>query len=396
MDVRAIVVIGARSDASAALQSRDSQPCEQITGSPCALADVLGKPLVFRVVDRLRQQDIRTVTVVTNAATEHWPLGTAAHGNWISTDQQQLWKSVEQVFSDFAQDGAELVLVLRLGAYAEIDYNDLLQFHLDRHAHITAAVDSDGVSLDVYALSASRRNDAAFMFRHGLRESRAGCESYPFTGYINRLSSPNHLRQLAIEGLMRRIQMAPEGEQIKPGVWLGRGAQVHKRARILSPAFIGAGCRVRAAAVITRCTALEHNTVVDCGTVVENVTTLPYTYLGAGLDVTHSVVGHGKLFNLKRGVEVEFADPRLIGEASSHAPLRALGSLLSLASFFPAQFLRGLFATSHRERPASLPEAMAVPAAALESPAPIKATAPAVDAGEFPSQLVIARRYGNE
>jgi len=148
--------------------------------------------------------------------------------------------------------------------------------------------------------------------------------------------------------------------------------------------------------VVTRCSALEHHTVVDCGTVVENTSTMPYTYIGAGLDVAHSVVGHSKLFNLKRGVEVEFDDPRLIGEASSRAPLRALGSLLSLASFFPVQFLRGLFAPSHRECPASLPEAIAAPAAALEQPAPIKAAAPAVDAGEFPSQLVIARRYGNE
>jgi hypothetical protein len=102
------------------------------------------------------------------------------------------------------------------------------------------------------------------------------------------------------------------------------------------------------------------------------------------------------LFNLKRGVEVEFSDPRLVGEASAHAPLRALGSLLSLASFFPAQFLRGLFAPSHRECPASLPDAISAPAAAIEVPETIKASAPAVDAGEFPANLVIARRYGNE
>jgi hypothetical protein len=387
MDVRAIVVIGAHPQAS------ESQ---QITGSPYALADILGLPLAFRVIDRLGQHHVRSVTVVTDVPCELWPTGTAAHGNWVSAQNQQLWNSAEQVFNDASRDGAELVLVLRLGAFTELDYNELLQFHLDRRAGITAAVDGEGLPLEIFAIKASRRHQAAALFQRQLRLPEAGCEIYRFNGYVNRLSSPNHLRQLAIEGLMRRIQVAPEGEQIKPGVWVGRGAQVHKGARILSPAFIGAGSRVRAAAVVTRCSALEHHTVVDCGTVVENTTTLPYTYLGAGLDVTHSIVGHGKLFSLKRGVEVEFSDPRLIGEASSHAPLRALGSLLSLASFFPAQFLRGLFAKSHRECPASLPEAIAAPAAALESTAPPKAPAPAVDAGEFPSQLVIARRYGNE
>ena len=390
VDVRAVVVVGSNSDA------REPESSELISGTPYAFADVLGKPVVFRVVDRLRKYDIRAITVVTDTPAELWPTGTAVHGNWIASSSEQLWKCAEQAFTDLAQDGAELILVVRVGTYTEIDYNDVLQFHLERQAHITATVDDNGDFLDLCAINASRRNDAAFIFRHRMQEFRAGCESYIFDGYINHLSSPNHLRQLAIEGLMQRVQLAPEGEQIKPGVWIGRGAQVHKRARVLSPAFIGAGSRVRAAAVVTRCTSLEHHTVVDCGTVVENVSTFPYTYLGAGLDVTHSVVGHSKLFNLKRDVEVEFADPRLIGEASSHAPLRALGSLLSLASFFPAQFLRGLFAPSHRECPASLPEAIAAPAAALDSPAPVKATAPAVDAGEFPSQLVIARRYGNE
>ena len=390
MDVRAIAVIGAQNDAIAEHGSN-----QLLSSIPYALADVLGKPLVFRAIERLKEFDVQQVAVVTDAPTDLWPVGTAGNGTWICSTGEQLWKHAEHVFSDFAQNGAELVIVIRLGAYAEIDYSDLLQCHLDHHAPVTAAVDNEGVPFGTYVVSASRRNHATHMFRSALRQFRAPCEPYLFSGYLNCLSSPNHLRQLAIEGLMRRIQLTPEGEQVKPGVWVGRGAQIHKRARVLSPAFIGAGSRVRAAAVITRCTALEHNTVVDCGTVVENVTTLPYTYLGAGLDVTHSVVGHSKLYNLKRDVEVEFADPRLIGEASSHAPLRALGSLLSLASFFPAQLLRGLFAPSHRESPASLPQSIAVPATVLDS-APVQAKAPAVDAGEFPSQLAIARRYGNE
>jgi NDP-sugar pyrophosphorylase family protein len=391
MDVRAIIVIGAPWDATAG-----SASSTQFDNHPYALVDVLGKPLVFRIVERLKQYDITKISVVTDAATDIWPTGTAVNGTWVSASHEQLWNAIEKTFTDDVEDGAEHIVFIRLGAYTEIDYRDLLEFHVERHAPITCAVGTDSLDLDTYVITAAQSGNWISILQE-LRQRQPGFALYPVVGYVNRLSSPNHLRQLAIEGLMQRIQLAPEGHQIKPGVWLGRGAQVHKRARILSPAFIGAGTRVRAAAVVTRCTALEHHTVVDCGTVVENVTTLPYTYLGAGLDVTHSVVGHSKLFNLKRGVKVEFSDPRLIGEASSRAPLRAIGSLLSLASFFPAQLLRGLFAPSHRECPASLPEAIAVPSAALERPAPIKAKpAPAVDAGEFPSQLAVARRYGNE
>jgi hypothetical protein len=390
MDVRAIVVLGASQEFA-----NTSEGC--VAGTPLALADIVGKPVIVRLIENLKSNEINSVTVITDAAAKDWPTGTSTHATWLQAPVNQLWRCVEQTFVDGSNAGAELVLLLRIGAYTELNYSDLLQYHFERRAHVTCVVDEAGHSLDIYAISGSRRNDAAFLIRHHLREFRAGCQLYPYNGYLNRLATPQDLRNLAIDALMQRVQILPEGEQVKPGVWVGRGAQVHRRARVLSPAYIGAGARVRAAAVITRCTSLEHHSVVDCGTVVENVTTLPYTYLGAGLDVTHSVVGHSRLWNLKRNVEVEFVDARLIGEAPSNAPLRALGSLVSLASFLPAQLLRGIFAPSHREIPPSLPEAIQAPAAALESPAAtMKASAPSVDAGEFPANLVIARRYGNE
>ena len=387
MDVRAIVVLGA-----------PEESYETIAGDPYALADVLGAPVVFRVLDRLKATaEISAISVVTEAPPSTWPVGvTQGRGNWMQAAGDQLWRTAEQAFEDYVQGGADQVLVIRIGAYTELDFGDLIKYHSQQRHHVTAVVDTEGTPLDIYVISGSRRNDAAYLFRHRLRQFRAKYEKYPFDGYTNRLTSPHDLRHMAIEGLMQRIQIKPEGTEIKPGVWVGRGAQIHRRSRVLSPAFIGAGCRVRAASVITRCSSLEHHTVVDCGTVVENVSTLPFTYLGAGLDVTHSVVGRSRVWNLKRNVEVEFADARLLGEASANAPLRALGSLLSLASFFPAQFLRGLFAPSHRECPTSLPGAISTPAAALEAPAALKAAAPAVDAGEFPANLVVARRYGNE
>jgi NDP-sugar pyrophosphorylase family protein len=385
MDVKAIVVLGP-----------SGKQAESIGGLRYGLADVLGKPVVYRVMDSLKSAGVNAVTIVTEEPQKEWPGGTAARGTWVLAGEEQLWRTTEHAFEDYSHEGADLILVVRLGCYTELDYNDLIQFHTERNNRITVVVDAAGTPLDVYAITGTRRNDAAFLFRHRLGQFRSGREFYTYTGYVNRLASPYDLRNLAIDALMQRIKFEPCGEEIKPGVWVGRGAKIHRRARVLGPSFIGAGARVRAAAVVTRCSALERHTVVDCGTVLENVSTLPFTYVGAGLDVARSIVGRSRVWNLKRGVEVEFSDPRLIGEASANAPLRAVGSFLSLASFFPAQILRGLFAPSHRECPASLPEAVSTPAAALEVPAQLTAAAPVVDAREFPANLVIARRYGNE
>ncbi len=390
MDVRAIIVLGA-SNSSAHTTT------EYLAGAPIAFTDVLGKPVVFRVVDNLNASGISFISVITDAATKEWPTGSAIHGSWTQAALGQLWHSVEQTFTEQVQSGAELILLVRLGAYADVNYSDLLEFHTKGPEPITCVVDEAGHSVDTYVFDASKRNHAAYFFRHQLSKSRAACGTYIHSGYCNPLATPGDLRNLAIDALMQRVQIQPEGEELKPGVWVGRGAHIHRRARVLSPAYIGPASRVRAAAVVTRCCALEHHSVVDCGTVVENVTALPHTYLGAGLDVTHSVVGHSRLWSLRRNVEVEFSDPRLIGESRANAPLRTLGSLMSLASFLPAQLLRGIFAPSHREDSPSVPEAIRAPAAALETPATnAKSPAPSVDAGEFPANLVIARRYGNQ
>lgn len=382
MDVRAIVILGAPPDGR-----------ETIAGNPLALTDVLGKPVVFRMIERMKAAGVDDVRVITEAATSCWPVGCVNHGQWSQASAEQIWTKAEQAFEEYIDAGAEIVLAFRVGAYAELNYDDLLQHHVNGKG-VTCVVDKEDVPLNLVVISASRRNDASYLLRNQLRESRPGTDVYRFEGYVNRLTSAHDLRTLGIDALMQRIELSPEGKQIKPGVWAGTGSKIHRRARIVGPAFIGVGSRVRAAAVVTRCSTLERHTVVDCGTVVENVSTLPYTYVGAGLDVTHSVVGDNRVWNLKRNVEVEFADPRLIGKASPNAPLRALGSLMSLASFLPIQLVRGLFTKPNRECPTSLPDALSTPAAALETPANRKPQAPAVDAGEFPGNLVIARRYG--
>ena len=110
---------------------------------------------------------------------------------------------------------------------------------------------------------------------------------------------------------------------------------------VLKPAFIGSKARVRASAVVTRWTSLEHHAVVDCGTVVEDVSVLPYRYLGAGLDVSHSGWIPASV-DLPRSVEVDISDAELVRMVSTNAPMRALASAASLVSFVPAQILRGV------------------------------------------------------
>ena len=49
------------------------------------------------------------------------------------------------------RSGAELVIAVRVGPYVEVDYEEMIQHHLDHHCPVTMAVDADGASLDIFA-----------------------------------------------------------------------------------------------------------------------------------------------------------------------------------------------------------------------------------------------------
>jgi NDP-sugar pyrophosphorylase family protein len=387
MDVRAIVLVG----------PSDNGPSEQIAGVPIALLDVLGKPVAQRVAERLRQQGVDEVAIIAEPDSSgilDYARTAAAPGiKWTVTGAGEVWRAAEQSFSEFAQNGADVVLAVRLGPYAEIDFDHLVQSHIDTGARVTAAV-RDGVEFGAFAISSSRRNDAAFLFRHHFTQCRVPCTPYSFTGYFNRMETAQDLRALSRDGLLQKNAVRPAGREVKPGVWAGDGARIDRGARVLAPAYIGARARVRAAAVLTRGTTVEHHGEVDCGSVIEDANVLPFCYVGAGLDVSHAVVGFRQLVHLKRNAVVEFSDPKLVGMLSVHAPVRALATAAGLAAFLPKQIFLGFFGKSRREKPADLPVAVHTPAAALHPP-DLQKTADENPA-EFPSNLAVARRYGNE
>jgi carbonic anhydrase/acetyltransferase-like protein (isoleucine patch superfamily) len=251
--------------------------------------------------------------------------------------------------------------------------------------------------LDIFVISASRRNDAAYIFRHKLTSFRTPCGHFRFCGYVNRLRHARDLRLLATDTFALKTRILPAGSQIKPGVWVEHGARVHRGARILAPAFVGAHSKIRAAVVLTRGAVIEHHAQIDCGAVVEDASVLPYTYLGAGLDLSHAVAGFHRVIHLHRNVTVEINDPKLLGMAPATAPMRALAAAAALASFLPRQFSRRRLAPSQREPLTELPAGVKSPPPSLQAPAAtVESAATEADPSKFPANLVVARRYGDQ
>ena len=305
--------------------------------------DVLGKPVVDHIADRLRRGGVDSITLVTSYPTS----GKPRRGmNIVNAAPEQLWRSAETVFNLYAQTGAEIVLAIRVGAYLEIDLDSLLHFHHDRKNRVTRVVGSDRESLDFAVIDASRRNDAAYLFRTQLQQTRLPADEFEFRGYCNSLRDISDLRRLTQDALMLDCEIRPDGNEVKPGVWVGEGANIAKDARLVAPCFVGAGAKVHAGAVITRMSSVERNAEIDLGTMVENSSVLPLSYIGPGLDIAHSIVGYSKVANLPRNATVAICDPKLTAELSPSAFVRNVGAFAETLTRAAATVV-GSFTSKH-------------------------------------------------
>ncbi|HZD96135.1 MAG TPA: hypothetical protein VE133_17880, partial [Candidatus Sulfotelmatobacter sp.] len=166
-----------------------------LASDPLGAIEVAGKTPLERMAERLQQYGISPVTMIVERNSQ-----SAADGNHrgdsfasVNSSADRFWRTAENAFNDMAQAGAELVVLVRLGAYAEIDFERLVQFHLDCGSRVSQ-VSHEGSTLDIFCISASRRNDAASLFRSQLSRCRSECPTMEHSGYVNDLSNPHDFR----------------------------------------------------------------------------------------------------------------------------------------------------------------------------------------------------------
>jgi NDP-sugar pyrophosphorylase family protein len=307
---------------------------------PASLVDVLGASVVQRTLKSFSDIGITDIVLVAEKSIAGSRLlkEEASKAKIVAAESSLIFRTAEQQFEELAENTAHIFIV-RLNAYYELDWEKMIQHHTALCNKVTRVVNGDQDDpryLDVCLAAASRRNDAAFLLRSGMQKSRTDCAPYVVeqggVEYINMLRHEADLRALATDALHNFCRLQPVAKQVRPGIWIHPEAQVDKHARLVAPIFVGRGAKVCPGAVITRGTSLEHHTVVGNKTVVENGTILPYSNLGPGLDVSHSIVGERHIFNLQRNVCTPIQDPRLVSQAPATAGSRAATGVAKLFS----------------------------------------------------------------
>ena len=338
VDVRAIILLGTSNEVFGTTESpiatNQDNDAEQLMGYPIGAVDLLGQPVICHVIDRLRSYGISGITVLSEI--ESLPQ-LAVNGKLpertqvIDVATEKMWARAEDEFLRLPSQ-TDSVLVIRVGPYAEVDFNQLLKFHIARRNAATAVWDKVGNPLDIIALDPSRKIEATAVLRRKLRWNWRPSEMFHSYGYVNLLQNGEDFRALAEDALMRRCALIPRGQEVSPGVWLGKSARVHPAASVEGPAFIGEHTRIGAGTVLAGCSTLEHHSQVDRSTRLDNSTVLPFSYVGKNLNVTESVIGFSQVSQVKRNVTVSIADAKLIRSISMSPVTRSLAPVHSIFS----------------------------------------------------------------
>jgi NDP-sugar pyrophosphorylase family protein len=282
---------------------------ETLVAQPLSCVDVMGRPMVERTVQHLLDVGVGKVTLLTSKDIfrNRLPLANRLDKVEVKVVDDPC-SAVNHVLSHYFEGGIEHAFVFAENVYAETDLLDFAYFHREAKKGITRAFDHEG-PLDLWAVDCGEYSRFD-LERMGASDGDAA--SYFIAGYVRRLLHPGDLRAIIADSLGGVCAMRPSGQEVRPGIWLDEDAEIDRRARIVAPAYIGCNSKVRADALVTRCSSIERDCCIDFGTIVEDSSILANTRVGIWLDVRHAVASGNKLMSLKHDVLLKIADPNVM------------------------------------------------------------------------------------
>jgi hypothetical protein len=300
----AIIIVGSNRLPAEQTVSPRWTPESAVGGEGLATLEILGQSVFQRLVAELRKAKVDGISVCVDI-----PLSSQA--DVIDVDETpatNAWEVAGGRLRQFANNGIEPVLIVELSAYVELDFTELLRLHQESGKAVTRAFHEAG-PMNLWVVNPEMLPDIQEI-RAVLNES--GGAEFHTSGYINRLETPADLRRLVNDGLGGRCQFRPQGFEVRPGIWMAPGAEVGKAARIVAPAFIGRGVNIGDECLITRGSNVESDSEVDYGTTIEDSSILSNTYVGIGLDLSHSIARGRSLLNLQHDVLLQISDPAVM------------------------------------------------------------------------------------
>ena len=366
------------------------------SNQPKPMLPIVGRPMMEHVLLLLREhgisETVATVQFLASVvrtyfgdgadlglslayATENEPLGTAGSV-----------KNAEHFLDD-------TFLVISGDQVSDIDLTEAMKFHRDRGAAATVVLQhaenplefgivitgddgrverflekpgwgevfSDTVNTGIYILepellhhipSGQEFDFSADLFPL-LLEQGLPIFGYVAEGYWADVGNLEAYMEVHRDILDGKVRLKVGGFELRPGVWLGEGAEVDPEAEVEGPAYIGENARIEAGAKIRDHTVLGKGVVVKGGAFLHRAIVHDNAYIGSSASLRGCVVG--KNADVKHGARLEegvvVSDECHVGEGAVLSPRVKIypfktvepGALVRQSIVWETRGARGLF-----------------------------------------------------
>ncbi len=153
-------------------------------------------------------------------------------------------------------------------------------------------------------------------------EAGKGLFGYVADGYWEDVGTLEAYLKAHQDILDRKVAVDINGFQLRPGVWLGKGAEIDPSVDVEGPAVIGDNCVIGPGVRLGEYCSLGRNVRIGDNAIIQRSVVHDNTYLGSGVRIDGSVLGRGS--DLREGVRCEegvvLGDECFVG---AHAEIRA-------------------------------------------------------------------------
>lgn len=250
----------------------------------------------------------------------------------------------------------ECLLAFWLEHVAALGARHVIVIAADRAGHVRAAVGDGsrwGLLVEVVSVAAEP-TVAEAAARRGLDETGwlpapdtvtvmdhlPGCADRPlFESYLSWFVALQMWMPRALTP--GRVRMT----ELRPGVWVGSGADISPRAELIAPCWIGDHVTIEAGTVIGPGTILEEHAVIGAGARVTESVIGPNTFVGRLTAVVQSLAAGNLLVNWQSGSALRVPDVFLLcslNEMPSLVPVTGVGRLaakLARSAYKPVRAL---------------------------------------------------------
>ena len=123
-----------------------------------------------------------------------------------------------------------------------------------------------------------------------------------------------------------------DGQQVAPGVWVGRNHAIHPNARLAAPLCIGDGCLIGDDVELGPYVVVGSHSVIDEGATVLRSTVSGRTYIGRLVNLADRIVERTTIINPHTAQHIEVVDPFLLSNVALERSQRLRRMLTAMAA----------------------------------------------------------------